>query len=279
MPIWVPIDKLFNTIVSGSFMFNAIDKVFYILDQFTNEKPQWGVRELSVKIGLTPNLTHWYLKNLERNHVVHKNPQSDKYELSYRIFELGNRNSKHRILKSVAQPILSELSRATIGTAVLRVLEANELICVAAAESSYSLRVNYCEGAREPCNFGCIGKLLMAYLDETEAERLIREGHARKFTPKTVLDVDTLKKEWVRIRARGWVYSSGEALDGVKAIAAPVRDLSGEVCAGVGVTFPAILLPKSRVPWVAKSVIKAAAAISLELGWKGKKVGITRALK
>ena len=260
-------------------MFNAIDKVFYILDQFTNAKPQWGVRELSARTGLTPNLTHWYLKNLERNQVVRKDSQSDKYELSYRIFELGNRNSKHRVFKIVAQPILKELSLATKGTAVLRVLEANELICVAAAESSYSLRVNYSEGAREPCNFGCIGKLLMAYLDEPEAERMIREGHARKFTPKTVLELHTLKKEWARIRAQGWVYSSGEAMDGVKAIAAPVRDLSGEVCAGAGVTFPAILLPKSRVAAVVKAVVKAANAISLELGWKDKKLGNTNALK
>ena len=99
-----------------------------------------------------------------------------------------------------------------------------------------------------------------------------------KFTP-SCFRLNTLKKEWTRIRAQGWVYSSGEALDGVKAIAAPVRDLSGEVCAGVGVTFPAILLPKSRVPSVVKVTVKAANAISLELGWKEKKVGNTRALK
>ncbi len=178
------IDKLFNIIVSGSLMFNAIDKVFYILDQFTNEKPQWGVRELSLKIGLTPNLTHWYLKNLERNHVVRKASQTDKYELGYRIFELGNRNSKHRLLKTVAQPALAELSRATRGTAVLRVLEGGELICVASAESSYSLRVNYSEGAREACNFGCIGKLLMAHLDASDvgafgSERPNAQVHAK----------------------------------------------------------------------------------------------------
>lgn len=260
-------------------MFNAIDKVFYILDQFTNEKPRWGVRELSSRVGLTPNLTHWYLKNLERNHAVRKDPQTDKYELGYRIFELGNRNSKHRLLKIVAQPALAELSRETRGTAVLRVLEAGELICVASAESSYSLRVNYSEGAREACNFGCIGKLLMAHLDAGESERLVLSGQMRRFTPKTVMDLNTLRKEWARIRAQGWVYSSGEALEGVKAVAAPIRDSSGQVCAGVGVTFPSILLPKSRVPLVLKAVLRAAAAISLQLGWKEKKVSALKARK
>ena len=70
-----------------------------------------------------------------------------------------------------------------------------------------------------------------------------------------------------RVRARGWIYSSGEALDGVKAIGAPVRDASGVVCAGVGVTFPAILLPKSRMQYVVRLVVEAARVISSKLGY------------
>ena len=249
---------------------NAIDKVFHILDQFTDEKPQWGVRELSVKTGLTPNLVHWYLKNLERNRVVRKDMGSDKYQLAYRIFELGHRNSKCQVLKTISQPVLRELSAATQGTAVLRVLDGGELVCIAAAESSSSLRVNYSEGAREACNFGCIGKLLMAHLDEKVAEHLVLQGQVRRFTKRTVLDLNLLKKEWSRIRLRGWVYSSGEALEGVRAVAAPIRDSSDNVCAGVGVTFPAILLPRARIEPVAAAVMKAADAISAQLGWKPK---------
>lgn len=46
---------------------------------------------------------------------------------------------------------------------------------------------------------------------------------------------------------------------------------------GVGVTFPAILLPKSRVPWVVKAIIEAAHTLSLKLGMTGKPA--TRRLK
>ena len=44
---------------------------------------------------------------------------------------------------------------------------------------------------------------------------------------------------------------------------------------GVGVAFPAILLPKSRVPWVVKAVIEAAHALSLKLGYQEPKLGMT----
>jgi DNA-binding IclR family transcriptional regulator len=52
-------------------------------------------------------------------------------------------------------------------------------------------------------------------------------------------------------------------------VAAPIRDFSGSVCAGVGVTFPAVALPKSEVSQVAKAVTDAAKEISRELGWLG----------
>lgn len=247
---------------------NAIDKIFHLLDQFTDEKPQWGVRELSVQLGFSPNLTHWYLKNLERNRVVRKEAGADKYELAHRLFELASRNSQLSVMKRIADPILRGLSNGSKGTAVLKVLDGSEVSCLSVVQSTSSLRVHYAEGSRAPCNFGCLGKLLMAYLDENRAEQLVKKGHVREFTARTIVNLRTLKAEWSKIRMRGWAFSDGEAIEGARAVAAPLRDSSGEVCAAIGLTFPAISLPKSRVDSVAREVVTAAAAISLQLGWK-----------
>jgi DNA-binding IclR family transcriptional regulator len=246
---------------------NAIDKLFHLLEQFTDEKPQWGVRELSLKAGLSPNLTHWYLKNLERNRVVKKDPENEKYELGYRLFELANRNSRLSAVRRVALPILKELSASTGATAILKVLDGKELLCLASVEAPSSLRVHHAEGTRVPCNYGCVGKVLMAHMDEREAEDLVRKGHIRRFTERTIMDAAALKKEWTQIRMRGWAYSSGESIKGARAVAAPVRDASGKVCAGIGVTFPAIALTKAQAKAAAATVVKAAHRLSVELGW------------
>ena len=37
---------------------NSTDKLFLILDQFTLDKPQWGVRELAAVTSLKPTLVH-----------------------------------------------------------------------------------------------------------------------------------------------------------------------------------------------------------------------------
>lgn len=248
---------------------NAIDKLFHLLEQFTDEKPRWGVRELSAQAGLSPNLTHWYLKNLERNRIVRKDPDSDKYELGYRLFELASRSSRPTIIRNAALPAMRELSQSTGGTSVLRVLDGDELLCLASIEGPSSLRVHYAEGTRVPCNYGCVGKVLMAYMDEKRAERLFLNKRLQRYTDRTLLNLDSLKRDWAKIRERGWTYTSGETIRGARAVAAPIRDFSGSVCAGVGVTFPAVALPKSEVSQVAKAVTDAAKEISRELGWLG----------
>jgi DNA-binding IclR family transcriptional regulator len=243
---------------------NAISKVFYLLDQFTEENPQWRVRDLSAKLGLTPNLTHWYLKHLEQLHVIRKDPVSDNYELGFKILELGNRRSTYTVVKTISLPILRELSAKTRSTTVLKVLEGDEFVCLVAVESPSSLRVHYSEGSRSPCTYGCIGKLFTAYLDKKQLKRVVSKVAARNLAKAS---------ERTRIRKQGWASSSGEAIDGdalegVQAIAAPVRGASGDVFAGVAAIFPAISSRHLRTEDVAKQVLKAADEISRQLGWK-----------
>jgi DNA-binding IclR family transcriptional regulator len=262
------LDSFCNSVVCKLTILNAIDKIFHLLDQFTDEKPQWGVRELSVQLGLSPTLTHWYLKNLERNRVVRKDPDTDKYELAHRLFELASKNSQLTVMKGIADPFLRHLSNVFKGTAVLKVLDGRELFCLSVVQSPSSLRVHYAEGSRASCNFGCLGKLLMAYIDENRAEQLVKKGFVHQFTSRTIVELPALKAEWSKIRMRGWAYSDGEAIEGARAVAAPLRDSSGNICAAIGLMFPAISLPKSRVESVAREVVKTATAISLQLGWK-----------
>ena len=225
-----------------------------------------------MKIHLTPNLTHWYLKNLERNRVGRKDPERKKYELGFKLFELTSRASTIATISKLAYPVLRKLCELTEGTSSLRILDGNELLCLVAVESPSSLTVRHAEGTRVPCNYGAIGKLLTAYTEEKKAENLVLEGHVRKLTKQSVVGLQSLRKEWARIRMRGWAYSSGEAIPGVRAIAAPVHDAAGKVFAGVALAFPAVALPSSRIRKVAVQVVKAAGEISEQLGWKNAKI-------
>jgi DNA-binding IclR family transcriptional regulator len=56
--------------------------------------------------------------------------------------------------------------------------------------------------------------------------------------------------------------------EGLKCVAAPIRNMSGAVVASAGILGPAFRLPERKLPAVAAEVVKAAEAISAELGFK-----------
>jgi DNA-binding IclR family transcriptional regulator len=164
--------------------------------------------------------------------------------------------------------VLRELSEASGGTAVLRILDGDELLCLASFDSPASLRVQYTAGSRVPINFGSVGKVVMAFLPEERTGEMIAKGLIKRVTEKTVTDPAALKKQLAQIRLQGWVSTIGEAIPGTRGIAAPIWDDTGEIVGGIGLTFPAIALPDGEVQRVAKLVVKAAKNISAELGWK-----------
>ena len=226
------------------------------------------MRELAAVTSLKPTLVHWHLKNLERHRVVRRDADSQKYELGFKLFELSNRVHKLTVINKIARPVLRELSEATGGTAVLRILDGDELLCLASVDSPASLRVQYTAGSRVPINFGAVGKVVMAFLPAERIVELIAKGSVKKVTEKTVTEPSILKRQLAQIRLRGWVSTIGEAIPGTRGIAAPIWDDTGEPLGGIGLTFPAVNLPDSKVEKLAKSVIKAAHRISVELGRK-----------
>ena len=51
-------------------------------------------------------------------------------------------------------------------------------------------------------------------------------------------DVDALRTELLLVREQGWAFVDEELEEGLRAIAAPIHDLSGRVTAAVNVSSP-----------------------------------------
>jgi DNA-binding IclR family transcriptional regulator len=81
-----------------------------------------------------------------------------------------------------------------------------------------------------------------------------------------MIDPAALTVELAKIRARGYATDDEEYELGVRGIASPIRDDSGNSVAAVGVSGPAQRLTKNRLRALAGHVKDAAKAISLRLG-------------
>jgi DNA-binding IclR family transcriptional regulator len=78
------------------------------------------------------------------------------------------------------------------------------------------------------------GKLLLAFREPWCESVLERPLEA--VTDSTIVDADAMRGDAASTRARGYAVEDGEYLPGVRAIAAPVRDGSGDVVSALAVS-------------------------------------------
>ena len=108
---------------------------------------------------------------------------------------------------------------------------------------------------------GAASKVIMAYLPESEQERIIEEGLA-KITRKTVTDPKKLRKTLRQIRKNGYCVSAGESVAGTRGIAAPILDEHGKLLAGLSIIGPAQRISGSKISRFTTMVVNAAEEIA-----------------
>ncbi len=133
------------------------------------------------------------------------------------------------------------------------------------------LKANARAGSRLPAYCTSMGKVLLAYLPVDQRLRLISEMELTQHAPKTIASSDALREELERIREEGLAVGDEELVTGSSAIAAPVRDGSGEVVAAANlVVHDGMLGVDELVDEFGGQIIATAERISTRLGWHGE---------
>ena len=88
-----------------------------------------------------------------------------------------------------------------------------------------------------------------------------------RYTPNTITDGDLLMQELASVRARGYAIDDEEIEEGLRCIAAPIRDHTGQVVSAISVAAPVQRMSKKTVQTTVPSVVAAATAISRRLGY------------
>jgi IclR family acetate operon transcriptional repressor len=86
------------------------------------------------------------------------------------------------------------------------------------------------------------------------------------YTKNTIESVRSLAAECRNFREKGFATDESEYLDGVRCLAAPIRDRDGAVIASIGISAPAARFPREREREFAGMVVAVAAEIGELIG-------------
>ena len=223
------------------------------------------------KSKLNRSTTHHILKALVEFGYLVQAPKTHIYSLSSKLFRLTRRTWSTEQLAEIAAPFLQELGNLTGEGTSLAVFQNGNVVIAAKQEQEGPLRVVQRIGESRPVYCTAVGKVLAAGLPEPDLEELIERTDFERKTPKTIISASAFRKEMARIRKKGVAFDNEEHIKGVRCLAAPVRDYSGETRASLCVVGPKDNLSPKRITKVQHHLLEVTAALSARLGFKLQK--------
>ena len=89
----------------------SVKRTFLVLESLAG-RGSAGVRELHGVVGLSVATVHRILSTLVDLGYVRRNPQTERYELTYKILVLGHSVTQHSGVIQLAHPLLEQLFEA-----------------------------------------------------------------------------------------------------------------------------------------------------------------------
>ncbi len=225
---------------------NSIEKALHILLAFGVEHSNWGVRELSNHLGLSPATVQRILKTLKEYRFVDQDPESRLYRLGPVYFRfLGLLQSSYPISRT-AVPLMERLQARTQETVHLNVIDGLERVCIEHVESNQYLKASMPVGHRSPLYAGASSKCLLAFSTAEFKQQYLCRVAPVALTDKTLKDSTVLANEIERTRARGYASSLGERTPGLGSLSAPVLDHNGVILAAISLAIPEIRFRETK---------------------------------
>jgi len=247
--------------------------VLFALDvlEIVSSKGTAGITEIAKSLRSDKSRVVRVMKSLALRGYVTRDEASRRYRVGPKVADLCEAYRQNSRLEIVARPTLHRLRETFQGTAVLRVFDGYYVVTVASEESTTILRICHRIGARYPLTIGAHSKVFAAFLPEPMVRRVLSTQKDAVYTNKKVLDIDDFIHDLRRVRKQGYGFSDEDIAKGVRTIAAPIRDITGNVIATIGISLPSFELPKHKIEIVAKVTKAEARAVSRELGWSDTK--------
>jgi DNA-binding IclR family transcriptional regulator len=245
----------------------ALMRGLQVLQSLSGETRRLSLSELAEAIGVTRSSAYRLIYTLDHMGFLKSDAQTKTYTLGPQALRIGYAYLKSRDLVAVAAPHLEHLRDVTGWSAHLGELQGRDVVYLARMATRRSVASNVQVGARLPAHATAMGRVLLAALPESEVRALYRDTLLQAYSAQTPTTIDALLAQLKVDRLNGFVLQDSGFEPGVASVAAPIRDVAGEIVAAINVSAVTILTREGELHGVLKSeILKTAEALSRDLG-------------
>ncbi|WP_305670292.1 IclR family transcriptional regulator [Falsiroseomonas sp.] len=223
------------------------------------------VSDLARRLTEPKGRVHRHLVTLRLAGLVAQEEATERYHLTWRMFQIGQAAGEQFDLKRVAEPAMHRLRDAVGQSVLLAVPTGGDPMVVHALEAPNTVQISVQPGNRPPAHCSAQGRIMLAF-GPPAAEARALAGKMEALTPHSLTDPARLRARLEVVRGRMWDTAPSEALLGVNALAAPLFAAGHVLVGSIGIVGSVQFVPDPPDQAMLAALQAAAAEISLRLG-------------
>ena len=204
-----------------------------VLSVFSQHPREVTMSQISSETGISRAAVRRVLYTLGRLGYVGE--QGRGYVLLPRVLGIGGAFVASSSMTAAAQPVLDALRDTVHESCSLGVLDGDDLLYIARAETVRIMSIGLRAGSRLPAYCTSMGRALLAALPHHTLEAYLERNPLRPRTERTIVQPQEFADMLARVRREGHALVDQELETGLRSIAVPVCGRGGEVVAALNV--------------------------------------------
>ena len=222
--------------------------------------------DLAQQVGLPASTAHRLPTTLEQERYVRFTQDGRFWSVGVQAFVVGCTFTKTRSLAGVARPHMRHLMEDGGETVNLAVEDEGEAVYLSQVECRQMMRAFARPGTRVPLHCSAVGKAILSAASDKKLSKILHQRGMPRLTVKTIVSPSALRADLERVRACGYAVDDEEHAIGLRCIAAPIFDETGDVVAAVSASGPMARINDERMSQLGAPVLEASRAISADMG-------------
>ncbi len=243
----------------------ALERGSRLLDFVANAAERPTLTDIARELDLPKSSAHGLCNTLTALGLLRRN-SDQTFQIGPHVMRWANSFTREtNVVKEFAE-IWDRESFLPGATVTLSVMEAGEVVYVAARNSGAIAGFNFRIGMRLPAPFTATGKCFLSFFSEAEIHALFRDGLPSPMTSRSVQDLPSLFSQLQRVRVQGFSIDNQEVADGMICVGAPILNANDHPIASIAVSLLSDALTTEQLNDVAASVREVACLMSRRMG-------------
>jgi DNA-binding IclR family transcriptional regulator len=243
---------------------HSIQRAVSILDLFDNQVKYLGVSEIARHLDLNKSTVYRLVNTLKKEELLIQEEDSKKYRLGYKILDIANRMRNQVTHNDAALEEMKKLRDLTGEAVLLSVYTNIGGVCIEKIDTKNAIKVTSKPGHTTPLHCGATGKILLAYAEQDEINRVLKKD-LESYTENSTTDQEKIREGLKEIRNQGYVLSWGEVDKGAIGIGAPILNEEGNLLYGLSLVGPEDRIKSNGLEKTINLVVNSADEISRKI--------------